>query len=73
MKKFVSGKEFDIINPIDVRGYKIRIMEEGNVIGSGALLRRLGADEGDISTFRFNLLNNEASIDIDSDETTAFD
>jgi hypothetical protein len=69
ISRFVSGKEFEVVRPTDVQGRRLKILDEGNVIGSGVILNRLGADEGDVVNFNFNLTKNIVSIDIDSAET----
>ena len=68
--RYVSNKEFEIVDPPYIAGRKLKVLEDGTVIGSGAILNRLGADEGDIANFIYNLVKNTVSIEIDSDEAS---
>jgi len=73
VNRFVSAKEYDVKSPREVQDRKIKILDAGNVIGSGAILRRLGADEGDVANFIFDYINKTVVIDIDSEENMVID
>ena len=73
VRRFVCNKEFAVVSPQALVGRKLKVLEAGNVIGSGAILNRLGADEGDVAIFVYNLVENTVSVEIDSDELSDVD
>jgi hypothetical protein len=73
VNRFVCAKEYNIINPQEVQDRSIKVLEAGNVLGSGEILRRLGADEGDVANFIFDYVNKTVAVDIDSEENMVND
>ena len=68
VKRFLTGHRFKVMDDLG-RTYGVVVVNpEGTAYGAGPLLRRKGADTGDIALFKFNLSENTVLIGVGGDE-----